>query len=214
MKNADWYFDFISPYAYLQCAKLPELARHANLRLRPVLFAALLDHHGQLGPAEIAPKRDFIFRQSLWLAQRHNIEMKFPPSHPFNPLPPLRLAIALDASLDAVQSIFDFIWREGRDVGNPAEFEQLARRLGVDDVATRIALPAVKETLRSNGEEANARGVFGVPTLVVDDEIFWGFDASEFFMDYISQPDKVRTALFEPVAQFPQGDARRRKGPK
>jgi 2-hydroxychromene-2-carboxylate isomerase len=214
MKTADWYFDFISPFAYLQSAKLPELERRANLRLRPVLFAALLDHHGQLGPAEIAPKRDFVFRQSLWLAQQHGIEMKLPPSHPFNPLPALRLAIALESSVDAVQAIFDFIWREGRDIGDAAEFGQLATRLGVGDAADRIAQPAVKDTLRRNGEEANARGVFGVPTLVVDDEIFWGFDATGFFLDYLEQPDAVRATLFEPVARFSQGKARRRKGPQ
>jgi 2-hydroxychromene-2-carboxylate isomerase len=95
MTNTDWYFDFISPFAYLQSAKMEELSRHATITPRPVLFAALLDHHGQLGPAEIEPKRTFIFRQALWLAQRHGIPMKLPPFHPFNPLPPLRLAIAL-----------------------------------------------------------------------------------------------------------------------
>jgi 2-hydroxychromene-2-carboxylate isomerase len=214
MKTADWYFDFISPYAYLQSTQLPEIARHATLRLRPVLFAALLDHHGQLGPAEVAPKRDFIFRQALWLARRHGIEMKLPPSHPFNPLPALRLALALDGRMDAVQEIFDFIWREGRDIGDAGEFGQLAARLGVADPAGRIADPAVKDALRRNGEEANARGVFGVPTLVVDDQIFWGFDATGFFLDYLAQPDAIRSAVFDPVSRFPQGAARRRKGPQ
>ncbi len=211
MKQADWYFDFISPFAYLQCAKLPEISRHATLTLRPVLFAALLDHHGQLGPAEIAPKRDFIFRQALWLAQRNGIEMRLPPSHPFNPLPALRLAIALEARADAVTAIFEFIWREGRDIGNPAEFEALAARLGVRDAAARIAEPAVKDALRQSTDAAIARGVFGVPTVTVDGELFWGFDATGFFLDYLDSPQQVRSTLFEPVAKFPQGAARRRR---
>jgi len=99
MKTADWYFDFISPYAYLQAARLDELAKHANIRARPVLFAGLLNHHGQLGPAEIAPKRKFVFRQSLWTAKHQGIPMKLPPAHPFKPLPPLRLAIAMSCAL-------------------------------------------------------------------------------------------------------------------
>jgi 2-hydroxychromene-2-carboxylate isomerase len=211
MTNADWYFDFISPFAYLQSAKMAELSRHATITPRPVLFAALLDHHGQLGPAEIGPKRTFIFRQALWLAQRHGIPMKLPPSHPFNPLPPLRLAIALGNRIDAVQAIFDFIWREGRDIGDPAEWKALAYRLDATDADDLIADPAIKDTLRRNGEEAIARNVFGVPTLAVDNQLFWGFDATEFFLDYLRHPDALRRDIFAPAENMAQGPARRRR---
>jgi 2-hydroxychromene-2-carboxylate isomerase len=211
MTNADWYFDFISPFAYLQSAKLEKLSRHATITPRPVLFAALLDHYGQLGPAEIAPKRTFTFRHALWLARRHGIPMKLPPSHPFNPLPSLRLAIALGNRVEVVQAIFDFIWREGRDISNPGEWTTLAYRLDAGDTDALVADPAVKDSLRRSGEEAISRGVFGVPTLAVDDQLFWGFDSTEFFLDYLRHPDALRREIFGPAQGLAQGPARRRR---
>ena len=97
MKTIDWYFDFISPFAYLASASLQRLPESVELRLHPILFAGLLKHHETKGPAEIPSMRRFTFRHIRWLADRHHIELKPPPAHPFNPLPLLRLAIALDA---------------------------------------------------------------------------------------------------------------------
>lgn len=210
MKTADWYFDFISPYAYLQSARLGELARHANIRPRPVLFAGLLNHHGQLGPAEIAPKRKFVFRQSLWMAKRQGIPMKLPPAHPFKPLPPLRLALATDCDIAAIKTIFDFIWRDGHDIDNPDEWRQLTDTLGLENVDARLSDPAIKQALRENTDEAIAHGVFGVPTLVIDGEIFWGHDAADQFLDYLSDPARMRRDVFEPVDALAQGSAQRK----
>ena len=210
MKTADWYFDFISPYAYLQAARLDELAKHANIRARPVLFAGLLNHYGQLGPAEIAPKRKFVFRQSLWTAKHQGIPMKLPPAHPFKPLPPLRLAIAMSCDIGAINTIFDFIWREGRDIDNPDEWKRLTDALGLDDVDARLSDPSVKQVLRENTDEAIARGVFGVPTLVVDGEIFWGHDAADQFLDYLTDEARMKRDVFEPVDGLAQGSAQRK----
>jgi len=211
MKTADWYFDFISPYAYLQSTRLQELAQRAIIRPRPVLFAGLLNHHGHLGPAEIPPKRAFVFRQALWLAQRQGINMKLPPHHPFNPLPPLRLALALNCRVDVVQAIFSFIWREGGNCDDTDDWASLTGKLGVVNPAERLSDPAVKNALRENTEDAIARGVFGVPTLVVDNELFWGHDAADFFLDYLADPDSMRTSIFEPVNALAQGAAQRKR---
>jgi 2-hydroxychromene-2-carboxylate isomerase len=210
MPTADWYFDFISPYAYLQAARLGNLAERVHVRARPVLFAGLLNHHGQLGPAEIAPKRQFVFRQALWLARRDGIAMQLPPSHPFNPLPPLRLAIALDCKVDAITTIFDFIWRDGRDPDDPGEWQQLTEALGVVDAAQALSDPQVKQTLRENTEQAIADGVFGVPTLVIDDELFWGYDATWFALDYLADPAALRREVFDPVDGFAQSAIQRK----
>jgi 2-hydroxychromene-2-carboxylate isomerase len=214
MKNADWYFDFISPYAYLQTHRLDELAAHANIRPKPVLFAGLLNHHGQLGPAEISPKREFVFRQSLWQAKGEGIDMKLPPAHPFKPLPPLRLAIALDCDLAAIRSIFDFIWREGRDVDDADEWAQLTKSLGVDDAAQTLSQEHIKQALRENTEEAIAKGVFGVPTLVVDNELFWGHDAADFFLDYLRDPATMESKVFKPVDNLAETAVQRKQQPK
>jgi DSBA-like thioredoxin domain len=96
MKHITFYLDFISPYAYLAFERLPIALQGLSYQVtyKPVLFAALLNHHGQLGPAEIAPKRTWTYRQMLWLAREHGVPMQAPASHPFNPLALLRLAVA------------------------------------------------------------------------------------------------------------------------
>ena len=113
----DWYFDFVSPFAYLQSEQLDTLPRGISVRYRPVLLAALLEANGQRGPAEIPAKRAFTYRFCLWQAKRLGVPLRFPPEHPFNPLPLLRLAIACDSSAQAVHAIFRFVWRDGRLLG-------------------------------------------------------------------------------------------------
>lgn len=211
MKTADWYFDFISPYAYLQSTRLHELSGHVRIRPKPVLFAGLLNHFGQLGPAEIEPKRQFIFRQALWLAKRQGIELKLPPEHPFNPLPPLRLALAMNCEIDTIQTIFNFIWRDGHNTGDAQQWKSLTEAVGLTGADEKLADPAIKNALRSNTDEAITRGVFGVPSLIVDDELFWGHDAADFLLEYLNQPDTLRRDVFEPVNKLAQGAARRKQ---
>ena len=90
MKRATWYFDFISPFAYLQWRRLRDERRLA-LEPVPILFAAVLDHVGQKGPAEIPGKRTFTYRFVHWQARRAGVPLRFPPAHPFNPMAALRL---------------------------------------------------------------------------------------------------------------------------
>jgi 2-hydroxychromene-2-carboxylate isomerase len=211
MKTVDWYFDFISPYAYLQSAKFPALPDGTRLRVKPVLFGALLDNAGTLGPAEIPGKREFTYRQSLWLAQRNGVKLKTPPRHPFNPLPVLRLAVSLDAPLDHVKRIFDFIWAEGRDPSDPAEFAALAAGLGIADAEARIADPHVKTKLKSNTDEAIAAGVWGVPTFVADGICFWGFDSGAMLLDYLADPAIFSAPEYARINALPSGIQRKPK---
>jgi 2-hydroxychromene-2-carboxylate isomerase len=120
---ADWYFDFVSPFSYLQCERLQALA--ASIRPHPVLFAAILDANGQKGPAEIPAKRVFTYRFVIWQAKALGIPLKFPHAHPFNPLPLLRLAIACESRLDAITQIFRFVWRDGRLPDLPLEWVEV-----------------------------------------------------------------------------------------
>ena len=178
MPTADWYFDFVSPFAYLQSEQLGLLG-NVRIRYRPVLFAGLLQAHDHKGPAEIARKRVFTYRFAVWQARRLGIAFKMPPEHPFNPLPLLRLALACDCTPDAVHRIFRFVWRDGRMPDLPIEWAELVADLRLPDAQARIADPDVKDALRRNTDEAIARGVFGVPTLAIGDELFWGADATQ-----------------------------------
>jgi len=210
----DWYFDFVSPFAYLQSEQLGSLPRGISVRYRPVLFAALLEANGQRGPAEIPAKRAFTYRFCLWQAKRLGVPMRFPPEHPFNPLPLLRLAVACDSSAEAVHAIFRFVWRDGRLPDLPIEWAELVEMLRIDDAAVRIAAQEVKDELRRNTDEAIGRGVFGVPTLAVGSELFWGADATQMAIDYMAAGSRFTDPEFARVATLPVGATRRDAPPK
>ena len=210
MTPATWYFDVVSPYAYLQSRLMHKFRGKANVTMTPVLFAGLLGHWKNVGPAEFPPKRLWTYRFCTWFARDHGIPFKFPPRHPFNPLKPLRLAIARGAAPEAVQAIFDFIWAEGRDPTNPAEWKALGAKLGIADADAAVETPTVKETLRANTEKAIAEGVFGVPSFVVGREVFWGVDATDFVLQYLDNPALLRDPEFHRVANLPAGAERKR----
>jgi 2-hydroxychromene-2-carboxylate isomerase len=180
MKHITCYLDFISPYAYLAFEHLPEALKGLSYSVsyRPVLFAAMLKHHGQLGPAEIPAKRAWTYRQVLWTAHAHGIPMQLPAAHPFNPLALLRLALACGeggmANRYVCETIFRHVWRGGADAIAP---QRLAELQAVLQPPRDPASEAVKAELKANTEAAIAAGVFGVPTFAVDGKLFWGFDA-------------------------------------
>lgn len=185
-----WYFDYISPFSYLQFATHPGLFRRADVALKPVVFGGILAHWSHKGPAELPTKRTFSYRYVLFRARELGVALRFPPAHPFNPLQALRLTVGLGSGVDVVQTIFDFIWKEGRSPGE--EWSALCARLSVADADALCNAPEVKSQLRANGEAVNAAGVFGVPTFAVDGELFWGGDATPMLLAYLDDP-----ALFE-----------------
>lgn len=209
MTIADWYFDFVSPFSYLQCERLPALAPALQVRCKPVVFGAILAANAHKGPAEIPDKRAFTYRFAHWQAGKLGIPFKFPHEHPFNPLPLLRLAVACDSRFDAVQRIFRFVWRDGRLPDLPIEWAELAQQLGVHDPDARIAAAEVKDELRRNTDEALARGVFGVPTLVVGEECFWGVDATDMAREYVAQGCRDIDPEYARIAALPTGIVRK-----
>lgn len=188
MTQLTFYLDFISPYACLAFEALPQALEGLSVQVeyRPVLFAGLLRHHGQLGPAEIKSKREWTYRQVLWLARAQGIVLEMPALHPFNPLPLLRLAVASSPSGQpsrlTCETLFRYVWQGGAAVEDPLRLEALVRQLnpprdGADD--------AVKAQVRANTDDAITRGVFGVPTLEVNDKRFWGYDSLPMLRAYL-----------------------------
>jgi 2-hydroxychromene-2-carboxylate isomerase len=203
---ADWYFDFVSPFSYLQCERLQG---HAHvLRPHPVLFAAILDANGQKGPAELPAKRVFTYRFVVWQAKALGIPLRFPHAHPFNPLPLLRLAIACDSRFDAITRIFRFVWRDGRLPDLPIEWAELTTDLGMPSAHARIADSGVKNALRDETDKAIARGVFGVPTIAVGNELFWGVDATDMALDYMRAGARYDDAEYARVGNLPAAATR------
>lgn len=202
-----WYFDFISPFSYLQWRKLRPLLSERSIELVPVAFGAVLAAHGQKGPAEIVGKREFTYRHVLWQARRQGVELRFPPAHPFNPLAALRLCVAAGNTPEAVEAIFDWIWARGQAGDSVEALSSVIAALNVDSDA--IGSDATKAALRANTESALSAGVFGVPTLAVGDELFWGNDAHEFALDALQHPQLLEEPEMQRLKQLPVGVQRR-----
>jgi len=211
MKQVTFHLDFISPYAYLAFEQLPRALQGLSYGVdyRPVLFAGLLKHHGQLGPAEIAPKRDWTYRQVLWLAHAHGIPMQMPAAHPFNPLALLRLALACGedglANRYVCETLFRHVWRGGEDAADPQRLAALKTLL---NPARDPASDAVKAELKANTDAAIARGLFGVPTYTVDDKLFWGLDALAMLRAYLEGDPWFAQGDWEAAARRPGAQRR------
>jgi len=188
MKRITCYLDFISPYAWLAFEELPQalMGFSYSVTYKPLLFAALLKHHGQLGPAEIPSKRDWTYRQVQWLAHSKGRTLDLPAAHPFNPLGLLRLAIATDPNGQpnryVCETVFKHVWVGGADAADADRLAALTQQLAP---ARDPADASVKAQLRHHAEEATAQGVFGVPSFEVDGKLFWGLDGLPLLRAYL-----------------------------
>lgn len=212
MMHARWYFDFISPFAYLQLPAMQALRERIAIEPVPIVFGAVLARHGQLGPAEIPRKREFTYRFVQWQAHRAGTPLRFPPAHPFNSLAALRLCIAAGSGWPAVGAIFEHVWRDGCAGTSADELAAVARTLDIDDVPRAIARDEVKARLRANTDAALAAGVFGVPTLSMGAELYWGNDASEMIQERLADPTLFDGEEYRRIATLPVGAERPRAG--
>ncbi|MEH6346088.1 MAG: 2-hydroxychromene-2-carboxylate isomerase [Bermanella sp.] len=207
MKTLDFYFDYLSPYAYFSWRKLESFCQTHNLRLnpQPVVFGKLLDHWGQLGPAEIPPKREWLAKYCNRYAHLHGFEMNPPKYHPFNSLTALRLSLPEVCGTDqgkVIGAIFEAGWTQGKDIGNPQVLSAILNEVGIngDALCQQIQETNIKEILKQKTTDAIERGVFGVPTMIIDDQLFWGNDQFEHLALYVSgndplEVDKVNASL-------------------
>lgn len=203
MTKLRWYFDYISPFSYLQWAhQLPRLNR-VDIEYKPLLFAGLLKHWDHKGPAEITGKRKFTYRYVVWLAERLDVPFTMPTAHPFNPLPLLRLSLARGNDPAVVDRLFRFVWRDGHIPADAAAWQELVDELGVTEAELKD--PAAKQRLLDNGDEAISAGVFGVPTLVANGEVFWGVDGFELLQAYLGDPGLFDTPAMRAADALPSG---------
>ena len=180
MTHIDFYFDPISPYAHLAFERLPQVLEGLSYEVayRPILFAGLLKHWGQKGPAEIEPKRAWTFRQVHWLAHKHAVAVDTPAQHPFNPLAQLRLLLACapeggTPNRRVCEAVLQHVWRGGADANEPQRLAALAQELSP---RTDPNSDVVKQALKDATANAIALGIFGVPTLQANGRLFWGLD--------------------------------------
>jgi len=206
--DATWYFDVISPYAYLQLPDLERLPPEVVVRPVPVLLAALLSHWGNKGPAEIPAKRLHAYRQCVWLARRRNLPFQMPSRHPFNPLGALRLLCSLGPTLEQARIASRFIFERGGDPSTPEGLKQLGTELGVEHPESLAAASSAKEQLRANTNDALAQRVWGVPTFLIGGELFWGADSFPMMLEYLADPGLFETPAMQRIATLPVGATR------
>jgi 2-hydroxychromene-2-carboxylate isomerase len=211
MKHITFYLDFISPYAWLAFEELPQalMGLSYSVTYKPLLFAALLKHHGQLGPAEIPAKRDWTYRQVQWLAHSKGRPLDLPATHPFNPLGLLRLAIATDPQGQpnryVCETLFRHVWVGGQDAADAPRLAALTAQL------TPLRNPgdaSVKAQLKAHGDEAIAKGIFGVPAFEVDGKVFWGQDSLPMLRAYLEGDPWFDGPQWDAVQAVPAGVTR------
>jgi 2-hydroxychromene-2-carboxylate isomerase len=200
-----FYLDYLSSNVYLAWEELPALAaRHGRaIEPVPVLFAGLLGAHGQLGPAEVRPKAWWMAKNNLRKAALLGLPLHPPAFHPFNPLLALRVSsLPMEAAARArlIGGLLRGVWAESRHVSDPDVVAQIATEAGLDGPALVAAAgePAAKDALRAQTDAAIAAGVFGVPTMIVDGELFWGYDDFPWLERFLAGEDPLdRDALAE-----------------
>ena len=182
-KLVEFFFDPISPYAWLASKELDRLeAAGFTIDCRPVLFAALLNAHGQKGPAEVPAKRLYIFRDVMRLAALHGWPFQGPPTHPYNPLRALRLCTALenrDERMRLARALLAAAWERGEDLNDDAVLTRILDGCGLaqQNLTAAADTPEIKDRLTAATRAAIEAGIFGVPTFRFQGELFWGFDS-------------------------------------
>ena len=205
MRKAEWYFDFLSPFAYLQYCRLDEFPSNLFINRKPLLFAGLLSHWGTKGPVELSAKRLFTYRHVQWLADNLEVPLCFPEKHPFNTISLLRLCIAADCSKKAVDAIFNCVGVEGLTGDDPDNWKRFCDAVNIPESKALeiIASSEVKQELKLNGEKALEQGIFGVPTLVVDGNLFWGCDSTDMAIEYLSDPQLFGSSEMKRLETLP-----------
>jgi 2-hydroxychromene-2-carboxylate isomerase len=210
-----FYFDPVSPYAWLANEAIARIeATGAQVMFQPVLFAALLNAHGNIGPAELPAKRRYIFRDVMREAARAGLGFKGPPGHPFNPLLALRMCLALTRQHERrnfAVAVMKACWEQGEDVSDADVLQRVAASCGLDGPALQAAAQqgANKMLLATDTEQAIADGVFGVPTFRVGDELFWGADRIDALLLHLQSSRIDERALADFLARPPLAERKR-----
>lgn len=195
-KKIQFYFDFLSPYSYVAWTWVRKQLQNYDFELIPVSIPSIVAHYETKGPAQIKPKRNYLFKDLLRYTKQNNIPFMTPASLPFNALYALRLALKTTAGADQV-AIIDAIyragWENGLDIGNDEVLKAVLaeRDLPVDELFSKMEEKSSRIELKKNIEEALQKDLFGVPSFLVDEELFWGNDSIKYLQMYLEGNDPL-----------------------
>lgn len=210
MTNIDFYFDVISPYAFLAWKTLHDLPalRQVKIQPRPVLLGGILRSINSLGPAEIPLKRQWVYRDVMRTARLMGLEMNFPPQHPFSSLLAMRSLIYIQQQhpehlAKCTNTLLTAVWQGGQDLTDWTSIDACFRQTGLELDAADCQTPEIKAALKQATDDAIARGVFGVPSMAVEGEIFWGHDRVGHLVHHLQHGDVLDEATKTSLAQIP-----------
>jgi 2-hydroxychromene-2-carboxylate isomerase len=193
-KQIDFYFDFLSPYSYLAWTWLRD--QPYEFHFYPISIPSIVAHFETKGPAQIAPKRNYLFKDLLRFTKLNHIPFTTPKHLPFNSLYALRLSLDSVAGLDqkaVIDAIFRAGWEFGLDIGNDDVLKEIlsAKNLPVENLFSKMEEKSSRIQLKNNIEQALNKEVFGVPTFLVDEELFWGNDSIKYLEMYLLGSDPL-----------------------
>ncbi|MBY0517926.1 MAG: 2-hydroxychromene-2-carboxylate isomerase [Bacteriovoracaceae bacterium] len=200
MQSIPFYFDYLSPFSYFAWMRREEIP--AKLELLPVALGPVLNHWGIKGPGEVQPKREFLLKQCIREAKKTSLPFTTPKTHPFNSLYALRLSLK-EVAGPLQERVIDTLWKAGWqkriDMGEPDELIAALRAadLPAEELYEKSFTPEAKKALKANIARATASGVFGVPSFVATEELFWGADSIPQLKLYLEGHDNLDRELFK-----------------
>jgi len=188
-KTIDFYFDFISPYSYLAHKKIEIIKKRKNInfKYKPVLVGGLHNLQGITAPAFVKSKLKHMINDSDLIAKKNNFNFKWNTKFPLNSLDIMRGYLFVNSDIKDLylDVIFDAYWKDNLDISDVKILETLLKKCNInsDSFFKNIKDQKIKDKLKNLTQEAHDKEIFGVPTFVVGDIIFWGQDRLEFAID-------------------------------
>ena len=186
-KEIDFYFDFISPYTYLAYKKIQSLPKDIKINYKPILLGGLHNLEGITPPAFIKPKLKHMINDCLLIAKKNNFAFKWNSKFPINSLNIMRGYLFINDKIKNLylNKMFDAYWKDNLDISNEEILKSLLEKCKInpDSFFEEIKDTKIKENLKNVTQEAHNKDVFGAPTFVINNKIFWGQDRLEFALD-------------------------------
>ena len=194
IKSFDFYFDFISPYSFLAHKEIRKIENKNSIKIKykPILLGGLHNLHGIKAPAFIPAKAKHMIRDCKLIAEKNKIKFKFNTYFPIKSLNLMRgVLVAEEDNFKSyyIDSIFDSIWQDGLNMNDESIIQKVIKNLDVNPKTffLRIGSSSIKDSLRKKTNDAYEKGIFGAPSFVSNNKIFWGQDRIEFALKEASK---------------------------
>jgi 2-hydroxychromene-2-carboxylate isomerase len=194
IKSFDFYFDFISPYSFLAHKEIIKIEKKNSVKIKykPILLGGLHNLHGIKAPAFIPAKAKHMIRDCKLIAEKNKIKFKFNSYFPIRSLNLMRgVLVAEEDNYKSyyIDSMFNAIWQDGLNMNDENVIEKILKNLNVNPKTflLRSASSSIKDSLRKRTNEAYEKGIFGAPSFVSNNKVFWGQDRIEFALNEASK---------------------------